>query len=180
MRWLPVSVALLALAGCATRAPREPVAAAPRAAPVTLATPDVLTESGRRRAADVVFTAMAFLDTPYRYGGNSAEQGFDCSGFTRHVFAQTLAVALPRRAEEQAAARALRGVERDALVPGDLVFFNTLQRAYSHVGIYVGDGRFIHAPRSGSAVRVEDMRSAYWAARFDGARRALTIEAEGS
>jgi len=181
MRRLIVPVAfLLALAGCAspTPAPREPVAAVPRAAPAV--TPDVLTDSGRRRAADVVFTAMAFLDTPYRYGGNSAEQGFDCSGFTRHVFAQTLAVTLPRRAEEQAASRALRGIERDELVPGDLVFFNTLKRTYSHVGIYLGEGRFIHAPRSGSAVRVEDMRTAYWATRFDGARRALTIEAEGS
>ncbi|HET9978172.1 MAG TPA: C40 family peptidase [Burkholderiaceae bacterium] len=175
---LAVLLAAALMAGCATRPSREPVAVAPpRAAPPS---PDALGDHGRRRAADVVFTAMAFLDTPYRYGGNTAEQGFDCSGFTRHVFAQTLAVALPRRAEEQAASRVLRGVERDALVPGDLVFFNTLQRAYSHVGIYLGDGRFIHAPRSGSAVRVEDMRSSYWAARFDGARRALTIEAEGS
>jgi cell wall-associated NlpC family hydrolase len=169
-------IAAAVLAGCATRPSGEPVAAVRRAA---LVTPDVLGDHGRRRAADVVFTAMSFLDTPYRYGGNTAEQGFDCSGFTRHVFAQTLAVALPRRAEEQAASGALRGVERDALVPGDLVFFNTLQRAYSHVGIYLGDGRFIHAPRSGSAVRVEDMRVGYWAARFNGARRALTIEAEG-
>jgi cell wall-associated NlpC family hydrolase len=70
----------------------------------------------------------------------------------------------------------LRDVARDALAPGDLVFFNTLHRAFSHVGIYVGDGRFIHAPRTGSAVRVEDMRLAYWARRFDGARRAAPGE----
>jgi cell wall-associated NlpC family hydrolase len=123
------------------------------------------------RAADVVLTAMSFLDTPYRRGGNSVEQGFDCSGFTRHVYAQTLALTLPRRAEDQALWRALREVERAALAAGDLVFFNTLRRTHSHVGIYLGDGKFIHAPRTGAAVRVEDMRSPYWASRYDGGRR---------
>jgi cell wall-associated NlpC family hydrolase len=162
------SVALVCLAavlaGCASPPPAPP-AAPPRAAIAPQP------ELPNQRAADVVFTAMAFLDTRYSLGGNSVEQGFDCSGFTRHVFAQTFGVPLPRRAEEQAQARMLRGIDRDALAPGDLVFFNTLKRSFSHVGIYLGDGKFIHAPRTGSAVRVEDMRVAYWASRFDGARR---------
>ena len=166
-------MALLAsLLGCAHREP------APSSTERTEALPSPTELALRQRAADVVFTAMGFLDTPYAYGGNTAQQGFDCSGFTRHVFAQTLSLALPRRAEQQAQARQLRSIERSDLAPGDLVFFNTLQRAYSHVGIYVGDGRFIHAPRSGSAVRVDDMRGSYWASRFDGARRVAAAEGD--
>jgi cell wall-associated NlpC family hydrolase len=76
---------------------------------------------------------------------------------------------LPRRAEEQA--KATQVIDREELKPGDLVFFNTMRRAFSHVGIYVGDGQFIHAPRAGKSVKVEDMRSAYWQKRFNGARR---------
>jgi cell wall-associated NlpC family hydrolase len=82
-----------------------------------------------------------------------------------------MGLALPRRADEQARAPQLREVHRNELQPGDLVFFNTLQRTFSHVGIYVGDGRFIHAPRTGSAVRIESMAAAYWARRYTGARR---------
>lgn len=122
-------------------------------------------------AGQLVLAAMNFIDTPYRRGGNAAETGFDCSGFTRHVFDLVLGLRLPRRADEQARAESLQAIERTALAPGDLVFFNTLRRAYSHVGIYIGEGRFIHAPRSGAQVRVEDMTTAYWARRFDGARR---------
>jgi cell wall-associated NlpC family hydrolase len=124
------------------------------------------------QASELVVTALNFLDSPYRRGGSSFELGFDCSGFTRHVFKVAVGVALPRRADEQARSDQFVPIERQALVPGDLVFFNTLRQAFSHVGIYLGDGKFIHAPRSGSAVRVEDMRADYWARRFDGARRA--------
>jgi len=126
----------------------------------------------RSRASELVVAALAFLDLPYRGGGNSAAEGFDCSGFTRHIFGLTLGVALPRRVDDQAGARGLIPVARDELKPGDLVFFNTLRRSFSHVGIYVGDGRFVHAPRTGAVVRVENMRTAYWHRRFTGARRA--------
>lgn len=126
----------------------------------------------RSRSADVVMTAMAFIDQPYRAGGTNAEHGFDCSGFTRHVFAQAIGFVLPRQADEQAQASGLRAVAREQLRPGDLVFFNTLRRTFSHVGIYLGDGRFIHAPRSGAQVRVESMAAPYWTRRFTGARRA--------
>ena len=126
----------------------------------------------RDKASDLVLTAMNFLGVPYRRGGNSPEHGFDCSGFTRHIFENSLGLVLPRRADQQAHDAGLLKVTRDELKPGDLVFFNTMRRAFSHVGIYVGDGKFIHSPRSGGQVRVEDMREAYWAKRFNGARRA--------
>jgi len=126
----------------------------------------------------VVIAAMSFIDRPYQAGGQSAQTGFDCSGFTRHVFGQTLGIELPRSAEEQAQANALRAVpSRDELQPGDLVFFNTQQRTFSHVGIYLGDGRFIHAPRTGAQIRIERMSGAYWSVRYSGARRASAIEA---
>jgi cell wall-associated NlpC family hydrolase len=140
--------------------------------PVSAPPEDTFVDRARDRASDMVLTAMNFLGVPYKRGGNSAERGFDCSGFTRQVFEASLGLVLPRRADEQAKAPGLMAIKRDELQPGDLVFFNTLRRTFSHVGIYVGDGKFIHAPRAGSEVRVEDMRFSYWAKRFTGARRA--------
>ena len=131
-----------------------------------------LVQQMRDTASELVMQAMNFLGVPYRRGGNTVEQGFDCSGFTRYVFENSLGLVLPRRADQQAQVGGLLSVKREELKPGDLVFFNTMRRAFSHVGIYVGEGKFIHAPRSGGEVRVEDMRQAYWAKRFNGARRA--------
>jgi cell wall-associated NlpC family hydrolase len=125
----------------------------------------------RNRASDAVVSAMNFLGVPYRRGGNSADEGFDCSGFTRHIYQLAMGITLPRRADEQATMKAANRIDKNELQPGDLVFFNTLRRTFSHVGIYVGEGKFIHAPRSGAVVRVEDMNNSYWAPRFDGARR---------
>jgi cell wall-associated NlpC family hydrolase len=130
----------------------------------------------RDRMVELVVAAMNFVGVPYRLGGNDAGAGFDCSGFTRHLFQLELGLSLPRRSHEQAAAGGFVDVDRASLRPGDLVFFNTLQRAFSHVGIYVGEGRFIHSPRAGASVRLEDMRSRYWERRFDGARRAATLQ----
>jgi cell wall-associated NlpC family hydrolase len=121
------------------------------------------------KASDLVGNAMGFLGVRYKRGGNSAETGFDCSGFVRAMYEQTVGLLLPRRADQQAATTTV--IDKKELQPGDLVFFNTMRRAFSHVGIYVGDGKFIHSPRSGSEVRVEDMRVSYWQRRFDGARR---------
>ena len=106
------------------------------------------------------------------------ETGFDCSGFVRAIVEQSFGLLLPRQAEQQAAATVQ--IDRAELQPGDLVFFNTMKRAFSHVGIYVGDGRFIHSPKPGSLVRLEDMGKSYWTRRFDGARRvaAATPEAK--
>lgn len=122
------------------------------------------------KTADLVVNAMGFLGVPYKRGGNSAEAGgFDCSGFVKAMYEQTIGLVLPRKAEQQAAAT--QKIDKTELKPGDLVFFNTLRRAFSHVGIYVGDGKFIHSPKPGAEVRVESMQSSYWQRRFDGARR---------
>ena len=121
------------------------------------------------KASELVMQAMGLLGVPYRSGGTSEEKGFDCSGFVRYLYEKSVGLVLPRRAEEQA--KVTEEISRSELKPGDLVFFNTLKRTFSHVGIYVGDGKFIHAPRPGKAVRVDDMREAYWQKRFNGARR---------
>lgn len=126
----------------------------------------------RDKASELVLASMNFLGVPYKRGGSSAENGFDCSGFTRHIFEMSVGLVLPRRADEQAKMNSLLPIRKDELKPGDLVFFNTMRATFSHVGIYVGEGKFIHAPRTGSAVRVEDMRDSYWSKRFTGARRA--------
>jgi cell wall-associated NlpC family hydrolase len=138
-----------------------------------LAEPGLLSQV-HDRASDMVFAAMNFIGVRYRRGGASAETGFDCSGFTRHVFEMSVGLVLPHSADAQATAPGLVAVKREDLKPGDLVFFNTLKRTFSHVGIYIGDNRFIHAPRTGKQVRTEDMSFAYWARRFTGARRIET------
>ena len=130
-----------------------------------------LVQQMRDAASDMVLSAMNFLGVPYRRGGSTADEGFDCSGFTRHIFENSIGLVLPRRADQQAQASALKQVQREELKPGDLVFFNTLRHAFSHVGIYIGEGRFIHSPRAGGTVRIEDMRLAYWSQRYNGARR---------
>jgi cell wall-associated NlpC family hydrolase len=126
-------------------------------------------EKVETKASELVVNAMTFLGVPYRRGGTSSDTGFDCSGFVRAIFEQTAGIFLPRSANAQAGAS--QKIDRTDLQPGDLVFFNTMRRAFSHVGIYVGEGKFIHAPKPGSEVRVESMSMTYWARRFDGARR---------
>lgn len=126
--------------------------------------------------SEAVVAAMGALGVPYRWGGGSYDSGFDCSGFVQVVYRQTMNVQLPRVAAQQAAAT--RVIGRDELEPGDLVFFNTLGRRFSHVGIYVGDHKFIHSPKPGAAVRIEDMRVRYWDTRFDAARRVGNMPAQ--
>jgi cell wall-associated NlpC family hydrolase len=130
-------------------------------------------QSVSHKASELVVTALGFLGVPYRMGGNTVETGFDCSGFVRAMYQQTVGLILPRKAEQQAAAT--EKIERGDLRPGDLVFFNTLKRAFSHVGIYVGEGKFIHSPKPGGEVRVENMGVSYWNHRFDGARRVSAV-----
>ncbi len=135
---------------------------------------DQIRQRVSQKASDLVVNAMGFLGVPYRRGGNNADTGFDCSGFVRAMFEQSVGLVLPRRAAEQAAATEV--IDRQDLQPGDLVFYNTMRQKFSHVGIYVGDGKFIHSPKPGQRVRVEDMRQAYWERRFNGARR---VKVEG-
>ena len=118
---------------------------------------------------DLAIYAVSLADTPYRYGGNSPENGFDCSGFVRYVFQKSLEWRLPRTSLE--ISRVGEPLEIEQLRPGDLVFFNTQQQPYSHVGIYVGEDRFVHAPKSGKSIAIVNMRENYWRSRYDGARR---------
>ncbi|MCE9570709.1 MAG: C40 family peptidase [Rhodocyclales bacterium] len=120
-------------------------------------------------AQDAIDQAMDLLGIRYRRGGSSPEAGFDCSGFVSHVFREGVGLILPRSSREMS--KSGQEISKDELRPGDLVFFNTMRRAFSHVGIYVGDNQFVHAPRSGGRVRIEDLRDGYWTKRFNGARR---------
>lgn len=122
-------------------------------------------------AAEVVIYAMSLIDTGYRFGGKNPEAGLDCSGMVSYIFDR----ATGRRVQGSAAdiARQGRPVPRDQLQPGDLVFFNTMNRPFSHVGLYIGDGRFIHAPSTNGKVRIEDMNSRYFAQRYEAARTLL-------
>ena len=122
---------------------------------------------------------MNVLGVRYKLGGNSVETGFDCSGFTRYVFENSLGRVLPHRADEQANAPELAKVDKKTSKPGDLVFFDTMRRTFSHVGIYLGDGKFIHSPRTGESVRIEDMNISYWARHFTGARRVPELNDAG-
>ncbi|AJY65722.1 Murein DD-endopeptidase MepH [Burkholderia glumae] len=121
------------------------------------------------KAGDVVVGALNMIGVRYRWGGNSPDSGLDCSGFVRYVFQDTLGMSLPRRAEEMS--RVGEKVRMSELKPGDLVFFNTMRRTFSHVGIYIGDNKFVHSPSTGSTIRVDDLESSYWEKRFTGARR---------
>jgi cell wall-associated NlpC family hydrolase len=117
----------------------------------------------------LIDSALDLVGIRYRRGGDNAESGFDCSGFVGYVFLEQFGLKLPRTSGE--ISRTGEQVLRADLKPGDLVFFNTMRRAFSHVGIYMGDNQFVHAPRPGKAVRVEDIRESYWARRYNGARR---------
>lgn len=140
--------------GCSTLPPEMPVA---ETEPV-----------GEQRAEALLQTLLA-LGLDYRYGGKTPESGFDCSGLVAHVFREAYGIQLPHNARAQSEYG--RKVGLSELRAGDLVFYNTLNRPYSHVGIYLGDGRFVHAPKTGAQVRVEPIKGSYWMKRFDGARR---------
>lgn len=124
---------------------------------------------GEDAVGDVLLQAMSLLGVAYRFGGNSPDNGLDCSGFVRYVFQKSLRVNLPRTAAEMA--HVGKAVARSELAPGDIVFFNTRGFAYSHVGLYMGNGKFIHSPRTGKNVEVANMNQSYWVSRFNGARR---------
>ncbi len=118
---------------------------------------------------DVVRHALGYVGVPYRYGGDSADTGFDCSGLVWRVYRQAAGLRLPR--DTYGISRKGIAVPPRELKPGDLVFFNTMKRSYSHVGIYLGEDRFVHAPSSGGAVGVARISDRYWRQRFDGGRR---------
>lgn len=121
--------------------------------------------------AEVIVRALTLMGITYRWGGNLPETGMDCSGFVRHVFHEAAGLMLPRKSEEMS--RAAVSIGKEHLLPGDLVFFNTQRRGFSHVGIYLGDEKFVHAPAKGKSIRIDSMVDRYWVRRFDGARRVM-------
>jgi cell wall-associated NlpC family hydrolase len=127
-------------------------------------------------AQDLSAFALGLIGVDYRYGGTSPETGLDCSGLVRYVFQQVTGVTLPRTAKEMS--RVGDQVALDELKPGDLVFFNTRRFAFSHVGIYLGDNRFIHAPSRGREVEVATFDKSFWQQRFNGARRLVGVVPE--
>lgn len=122
-------------------------------------------------AQDLILKGLELVGINYRRGGTNPDSGLDCSGLVQLVFKDAVGRLLPRTAKEQSQVGDV--VNKNELKPGDLVFFNTMRRAFSHVGIYLGDNRFLHAPRTGSEVRVEDMSQGYWVKRYNGARRVV-------
>lgn len=126
------------------------------------------------KASDVVLGALNYIGVRYKYGGNSPDSGLDCSAFVRYVFQDTLKLMLPRTAAEMS--QVGESIAKTDLKPGDLVFFNTMRRSFSHVGIYIGGDKFVHAPATGGKIRVEDLRESYWSARYNGARRVETLK----
>ena len=158
---------LFLISGCGSLGPSSP-------APVSLPSsqsvdPPALPTPARPERAEALLQALLALGLDYRYGGNSPVTGFDCSGLVAHIYFEAWNIRLPRNALAQS--KKGTPVSLAELQAGDLVFYNTLQRPYSHVGIYLGDGKFIHAPKTGAQVRVETLKSSYWTQRFNGARR---------
>jgi len=122
-------------------------------------------------AQDVILQSLKLVGVRYRFGGNDETSGLDCSGFVRLVFKDSVGTELPRTSAEMS--KLGERIDTSKLKAGDLVFFNTMRRAFSHVGIYLGDNHFLHAPRTGAEVRVEDMSDSYWVKRYNGARRII-------
>ncbi len=128
-----------------------------------------VTETTRNPRQLLAAFAMELRDIRYRRGGRAPSTGFDCSGFVHYVFAHALGIDLPSNSAEQF--HAGTRIARDELQTGDLVFFHTHGKRISHVGIYLGDGRFIHSPTTGQRVRVDRLNEHYWARHFAGAKR---------
>ncbi|MBS1189803.1 MAG: hypothetical protein H6R10_1595 [Rhodocyclaceae bacterium] len=150
---------VFALAACGSAVPRP----AEQAETITQRN-----ERANAQANDVVLFALGLLDTGYRFGGKNPQAGLDCSGMVAYVFGQAAGVRVSGSAAD--IARRGRAVERHRLLPGDLVFFNTTGQPFSHVGIYIGDERFVHAPKTNGKVRIDRLTDRYFDQRFEAAR----------
>jgi cell wall-associated NlpC family hydrolase len=164
--------ALILLFSCALSWASEPEFDAPKSIKLSIY------QETREKISDILMTALSTVGIQYRLGGNHPEQGLDCSGLVRYVFQQVLGQVLPRTSEE--ISRVGESVNSQDLQPGDLVFFNTLKREFSHVGIYLGESKFVHSPATGGRVRIENMENGYWKQRFDGGRRLLASAPEAA
>ena len=155
--------AILSLvSGCASYRSEPTYVPPPAAAPAPAPAP-------RAERSEALLQALLALGMDYKYGGKSPATGFDCSGLVAHIYKEAWGIRLPPNAMGQSEVGVPVAVSE--LQAGDLVFYDTMKRPYSHVGIYMGDGKFVHAPKSGAQVRIESLRSSYWSQRFNGARR---------
>lgn len=163
----------LSLAGCTTTQvqleEQDEYAEGLRREPGSIKIPPARLEADFPGVPEVAFQAFSLVGVPYRYGGNTPESGFDCSGLIVYVMRGALEVQLPRMVHQMATS--LRSLPLEDRLPGDLVMFNTLGRRYSHAGIYIGQDRFVHAPSSGGTVRLDRLDAKYWSRRFTGLRR---------
>lgn len=164
----PLILAVAVLAGCAS-APQT--ASVPVSVPAAAAVEPTRSHTAAPAHDDILFHAFTLVGTPYRWGGSSPETGFDCSGLINYVFRETAGVSLPRTTAELS--QLPRKAPGNALRPGDLVLFSTGGKRVDHAGIYVGEGRFLHAPSSGGRVRIDDLQASYWQRSFNSARRVL-------
>jgi cell wall-associated NlpC family hydrolase len=151
-------VILSLISGCASYRAEPTYAPAPTPVPVP-----------RAERSEALLQALLALGVDYKYGGKSPVTGFDCSGLVAHVYKEAWGIRLPSNAKGQSQVGTPVGLTE--LQAGDLVFYDTMKRPYSHVGIYMGDGRFLHSPKTGAQVRVESMKASYWTQRYNGARR---------
>lgn len=152
LRWLVIGLTTMWLAACSTL-PSSSVSSRP---------------GHSMEGLEVVMFALGLMDTGYRFGGKNPEAGLDCSGMVSFVFREAANLHVKGSAAQIASVG--RTVPSDEIRPGDLVFFNTQNRPYSHVGIYIGDGRFVHAPSTSGKVRVDRLDNSYFATRFEEAR----------
>ncbi|WP_266169606.1 C40 family peptidase [Dyella subtropica] len=172
LRHAALALAILLLAACSS-APRRPpstdknsnssLANLPARAP---------SEANTGTANDVLFRAIALVGTPYRWGGNTPDGGFDCSGLVDYIYRQAAGLQLPRTSREMSAMDGRKVSQMTELASGDLVFFGS-RSGISHVGVYVGKGRFVHAPNSGGTVRLDDIDGPYWKDHFAYGKRLL-------
>jgi len=137
-------------------------------APAVVEPPASVQPAPRAERSEALLQALLALGVDYRYGGESPATGYDCSGLVAHIYLEAWGIRLPRSTAAQS--RAGVPVSLAELQAGDLVFYDTQKQPYSHVGIYLGDGRFVHAPKTGAQVRIESLKSAYWSQRYSGAR----------
>ncbi|WP_269532481.1 C40 family peptidase [Chitinimonas sp. BJYL2] len=159
---------LLLLAGCAT-APVKPAAGKPaNSAQATRPAPALIAQPASEAGREVAMYALGLLDVGYQFGGKNPEAGLDCSGMVSFIYRNALGVDLRGSAAD--IAKRGRTIRRDQMQPGDLVFFNTMNKPFSHVGIYIGDDRFVHAPSTNGRIRIESLKTRYFAARFEAAR----------
>jgi cell wall-associated NlpC family hydrolase len=168
MRLFITSSLLLLLCACST--PRQDT---PAAVPVPLhSSAPVAKSSDEAQMNNLAIYAMSLYETPYQYGGKSRVNGFDCSGFVQYVFQNSLGLQLPRTSAEMG--RLGKPLSAGQLKPGDLVFFNTTRKRNSHVGIFIGENRFVHSPKTGKAIMITSLNDEYWSTHFNGARRIVS------